>query len=99
MQGNFLRSLGQIVRYLLLGLVLFYIVDWGQFEVRLRRGSGMGSISVEQYLRTPLKGQKLEFDYLGAADQNCARAMFPQYVASQWVPPCWWLQRHRQKWQ
>jgi hypothetical protein len=76
-----------------------YVADWSVFAVRLRYGSGLRTVTVEQYLQTPLKGQKIEFDYLGAADQSCARALFPQRVAAQWVLPCWWLKRHTVRWQ
>jgi hypothetical protein len=91
--------LGQTLKFLLLALVLFYLADWGTFAVRLKRGTGLKNVTVEQYLSTPLKGQKIEYDYLGTAERSCSRAVFPQYVASQWIPPCWWLQRHNQAWQ
>jgi hypothetical protein len=90
---------GQIAKCLLLGLILLYLLDWGVFELRRARGNGMGSVSVEQYLQTPLKGQKAEYDYLGTAEQTCSRTLFPQYAASQWNPPCWWLQRHKAQWE
>jgi hypothetical protein len=81
-----LRHLGQTAKYLLISLALLYAADWSAFEARLVRGAGLGSVPMEQYLKTSLKGG------------NCARAMFPQYAASQWNPPCWWLERHRQRW-
>ena len=93
-----LGYLRRTAKYLAIGLALLYAADWGVFEVRLLRGVGLRSIPVEQYLKTSLKGSKTEYDYMGTADTNCARAIFPQYAASQWNPPCWWLERHRQKW-
>jgi hypothetical protein len=89
---------GRLAKYLLIGLAIFIIADWCAFEVRLMRGSGLASQQVDQYLKTPLKGEKLEYDYLGSASENCARAVFPQYAASQWNPPCWWLARHSVSW-
>jgi hypothetical protein len=85
--------------YLLITLVVLYAVDAGVFEVRLSRGAGLQSIPVDQFLKTPLKGQKAEYDYLGTGNENCARALFPQYAASAWNPPCWWLKKHSVNWQ
>jgi len=99
MRTHSLRNIGQTAKYLLISLVLLYAMDWSVFEVRLLRGAGLRSVPVEQYLKTSLKGGKAEYDYMGTADENCSRAMFPQYAASQWNPPCWWLERHKQRWQ
>ena len=85
--------------YLLLCLAVLYVVDFGVFEIRQASGQGLGSVSVEQYLKTQLKGNKAEYDYLGAADESCSLAIFPQYAGSAWNPPCWWLKRHSQRWQ
>ena len=98
MRIHALRKLGQTAKYLLISLALLYAVDWSVFEVRLVRGAGLRSVPVEQYLTTSLKGGKAEYDYMGTADENCSRAIFPQYAASQWNPPCWWRERHRQHW-
>jgi hypothetical protein len=84
---------------LLIGVVLLYLLDWGIFQLQRGRGSGMGTVSVERYLATPLKGSKAEYDYLGNADENCSKTLFPQYSNSTWNPPCWWLQHHNQKWE
>jgi hypothetical protein len=94
-----LRFLGRPAKYLLIGLVVLYAADWGGFELRQVRGAGLGSVPVEQYLKTELKGSKTEYDYLGSADENCSRTAFPQYAASAFNPPCWWLKRHNQRWQ
>ena len=83
-------------RYLLIGAALAYAVDWSVFELR---GPAMSTVTVQQFLKTPLKGNKLEFDYLGTADASCSRTFFPQYAASAWNPPCWWLQRHKTRWE
>ena len=91
-------KIAQTAKYLLFGLALLYAADWSIFQVRLMRGTGMGTIPVEQYLVQQMKGNKAEYDYLGTQDKNCSRAMFPQYAGWQWNPPCWWLQRHRQRW-
>jgi len=93
-----LRHVGKAAQYLLIGLVLIYAADWAVFELRLNRGTGLQSVSVDQFLTTPLKGQKVEYDYLGTGTESCARAAFPQYAGSQWNPPCWWLKRHTVSW-
>jgi hypothetical protein len=90
---------GKAAKYLVMSLAILYLLDAAIFEVRRARGTAMGSIRVEQYLQTPLKGSKAEYDYLGTADEACARTLLPQYASSQWNPPCWWLQRHNAQWQ
>jgi len=99
MRSHSLRIIGLIAKYLLIGLAVLYVADWGLFEIRLARGAGLGSVPVEQYLKTPLKGDKTEYDYLGTANQNCSLTALPQYAASALNPPCWWLKRHNQRWQ
>jgi len=94
-----LEILGKGAKYLLIGLVALYVLDWSVFEVRRVRGTAMGSVAVEQYLQTSLKGDKAEYDYLGTANQTCSRTIFPQYETSQWDVPCWWLERHKARWQ
>ena len=94
-----LRYVGHTAKYLLIALVVSYAANAGVFEVRLIRGAGLQSVPVDQFLQTPLKGQKTEYDYLGTASENCARAIFPQYAAAQWNSPCWWLKRHTVSWQ
>lgn len=94
-----LEILGEAAKFLLVGLAVLYVLDWTVFEARRARGTAMGSVAVEQYLQTPLKGSKAEYDYLGTANQVCSRTLFPQYAASQWNSPCWWLERHKAQWQ
>ena len=45
-------------------LVVLYLGDWAVLRVRAG-GQASSSVQVEQFLRTPLKGQKEEFDYMG----------------------------------
>jgi hypothetical protein len=72
-----------------------YVVDYTTWFVRNTHGNAMGSIPVDTYLATPLKGNKAEYDYLGTAPQPCARALFPHGGA----PACWWLARHTSQWE
>jgi hypothetical protein len=90
---------GKAAKYALIGLAILYLLDWSVFEVRRMRGTAMATVAVEQYLQTPLKGSKAEYDYLGSSNQSCARSLLPQYAASTWNPPCWWLAQHKAQWQ
>lgn len=94
-----MKILGLAAKYLLIGVVVLYALDWIVFEIRQVRSTGMSSISVEQYLATPLKGSKAEYDYLGTANVNCSRTLMPQRAASTWNAPCWWLARHKAQWE
>jgi hypothetical protein len=88
------RLLGQFVKYLLAFALVLYVGDWVVFEVAVHRQAAIGSVQVERFLGTRLKGEKEEYDYLGTQDVSCARAIFPR--ASN--PPCWWVERHREQW-
>jgi len=93
------RAVSRAVTGVLIAVAAVYAADWAFFELRLARGTAMGSVVVERYLKMPLKGNKEAFDYLGTAEENCARTLLPQYAASAWNPPCWWLAGHRTRWQ
>lgn len=99
MRIDSVSKFGKTAEYLIVCLALLYAADCIVFEARLASGVGLGSVQVETYLKTSLKGNKAEYDFIGAADENCSRTVFPQYAASQWNPPCWWLKRHTQRWQ
>lgn len=79
---------------LVLSLAL-WVGDWAVFRLKVARGQGYGSVQVEEYLATALKGNKEEFDYLGQAQVSCARSLFPHGGAM----PCWWQKRHPQEWE
>ena|SRR6266702_8791293 len=93
------QKFGRFLKYLLCTLLIAYLCDWSFFEFRMIRGTAMGSVSVDEYLKTPLKGSKVEYDFLGTVEARCSRTAFPQYSASTWNPPCWWLERHKTRWQ
>ena len=71
-----------------------YLGDAVVLQVKVRRGSAYQVIQVDQFLTTPLKGQKNEYDYNGQISVTCVRAMYPQ-LGSQ---PCWWVERHKTQW-
>lgn len=84
-----------IVRILLAVLVLaasIYAGDWVVF--RARKGP-VGVIQVNQLLATPLKGNKMEYDFMGVVPVNCSRSIFPQNGN----PACWWVERHKTQWE
>ncbi len=93
------RILSQAARYFLISLVTLYALDFAIFHARQLRGGGLDTVAVDQFLSTPLKGDKAEYDYLGTVNQNCSRTLFPEYASSTWNPPCWWLRRHNTTWQ
>jgi hypothetical protein len=94
-----MRILGDAAKYFLISLAILYALDFGVFHLRQFRGGGLGTVAVDQFLATPLKGNKAEYDYLGTANQPCSQTLFPQYAASTWDPPCWYLRRHNATWQ
>lgn len=91
-----MRGIGKwLLRAMLLLAVLAlaaYAVDWSVYRLR---GSPHSSVVVSRFLAVPLKGQKTEYDYLGAADVSCAVALFSQDSSA----PCWYLQRHARQWE
>ena len=91
------RWIRQLIRFfpVLVGAAaLLYVGDWAVFEVRAAHGTAYGTVEVDQFLATPLKGQKTEYDLMGTTQETCSRSIFPQ----KWHPPCWWLKRHTSKW-
>jgi hypothetical protein len=50
----------------------------------------MGTVSVGTLIETPLKGNKMEYDWGGTADVDCSKSLFPQAGSG----ACWWLRRH-----
>ena len=72
---------------LVAGFVATYAGDWAIFKLR---GSPKSTVTVNGYLTVPLKGNKLEYDYLGSSDMPCSLSLFPQAGLS----PCWQLRRN-----
>jgi hypothetical protein len=76
-------------------LVLLYAGDWAALQLRLSHGTAYRTVDVNQFLATPLKGNKVEYDWTGVEKQRCTRSIFPQAGSS----ACWWLERHASQWQ
>ena len=76
-------------------LGLLYVGDWAVLRVRVSRGTAYGVVQVNQFLATPLKGNKVEYDLMGTAPMTCTHSIFPQ----RGNPACWWLERHKSQWE
>jgi len=83
--------LQQLGRWLIRGIlvlvavvVVAYASDWIAFKLR---GSPMSKVTINQFQTVPLKGTKIEYDYLGSADVPCSQSLFPQGGQS----ACWFL--------
>lgn len=88
------RVLWLAIRSLLAVLVVIYLADWAALRVKIARGTGYGTVQVDQFLGTQLKGNKEEYDYLGTVPESCSHSIFPHGAA-----PCWWLSRHTSHWE
>jgi hypothetical protein len=89
---------GRLVRLVMIMAVLtglLYLGDWLVLRVRVAHGTAYGVVQVNQLLATPLKGNKVEYDFMGTAPVKCTRSIFPQ----QGDPACWWLERHATQWE
>jgi hypothetical protein len=80
---------------LLICVGMVYIGDWVVLKVRVARGTAYSSVEVDQFLATPLKGEKVEYDMVGSFQQTCTRSIFPH----EGQPPCWWVRRHNTQWE
>ena len=78
---------------LLLGIV--YASDWLVLKRRVAQGSGYGTVEVNQFLATSLKGDKTEYDLTGTMEVKCVHSLFPH----QGFPACWRVERNKAQWQ
>ena len=72
---------------LVAAFVAAYGGDWAVYKLR---GSPSSTVTVNRFLSVPLKGNKIEYDYLGTGDVPCSVSLFPQGGQS----PCWHLRRN-----
>ena len=75
--------------------LLLVVADWAVFRLRVARGTGLASVEVRQFMATPLKANRTEYDYVDTIEQPCVRSVLPHQA----LPPCWWVQMHRDQWQ
>jgi hypothetical protein len=88
------RILSRAFQLLLATVVLVYLADWAVLRVKVSHGAGYGTIQVDEYLATPLKGNKDEYDFMGTTPTPCSHSIFPHGAA-----PCWWLAKHTSRWE
>jgi hypothetical protein len=93
--AKFLGLLVRLVVVLAVVTGLLYIGDWLVQRTRVAHGTAYGVVQVHQFLATPLKGNKVEYDLMGTVPVTCSRSIFPQ----QGNPACWWLERHSSQWE
>jgi hypothetical protein len=89
------KYFGRAVLGLLILVLILYIGDWVALKIRLARGTAYSSVEVDEFLATPLKGEKVEYDMVGSFQQTCTRSIFPH----EGQPPCWWVRRHNTVWE
>jgi hypothetical protein len=79
--------LGRVLVVLAAAFVVIYAGEWAVYKLR---GSPRSTVTVNRYITIPLKGNKLEFDYLGSMDVPCSVSLFSQAGQA----PCWQLRRN-----
>lgn len=72
------------------GFIALYLGDMAVYNLR---GSPQGHVHVNQTIVVPLKGNKQEYDYLGASDVPCSVSIFSQGGED----ACWMLRRNQNK--
>lgn len=88
------RVLWLAIRILIAAGVVVYFADWVALRAKVAHDAGYGSVQVDEFLSTPLKGNKDEYDFMGSVAEPCSHSIFPHGA-----PPCWWLQRHNTHWE
>ena len=74
-------------------IAAFIALYFGDMTVYKLRGSPQSSVHVNQTIVVPLKGNKQEYDYLGASDVPCSVSIFSQNGED----ACWLLRRNQNK--
>ena len=80
-------------RYLLIVLIgcsVLYGGDFLSLRLRLPRREMSGTVTVHTYYAVKLKSGRMEYDYAGDHDVDCANSLFPQLG----LKPCWYVSRH-----
>ncbi|MGA2848492.1 MAG: hypothetical protein ABSE46_05825 [Terracidiphilus sp.] len=81
---------GWLLRGILVLLVGFVVIYFGDYALFRLRGSPLSKVTINQFQSVPLKGTKIEYDYLGTSDVPCSQSLFPHAGQS----PCWYLRRN-----
>ena len=93
--ANWIERVSRVLVVTIVLLGVLYTGDWVVLRFRIARGTAYGSVDVDQFLSSALKGNKMEYDYEGTVHRSCSRSIFPQ----KGNPACWWLERHKSQWQ
>jgi hypothetical protein len=80
-------------RVVISALVALMGLYFGDMAVYRLRGSPQDHVHVNQTVLIPLKGNKQEYDYLGASDISCSVSIFSQGGEE----ACWELRRNQNK--
>lgn len=88
------RILWRSIQILLGIVVVIYLTDWAVLRIKMMHGTGYGTVQVDQFLSTALKGNKEQYDFMGTFPEICSHSIFPHAA-----PPCWWLSRHTSHWE
>lgn len=80
----------RVIVSVIAALIVLYLGDMAVYNLR---GSPQGHVHVNQSLVVPLKGNKQEYDYLGASDVPCSVSIFSQDGED----ACWILRRNQNK--
>jgi len=79
-----------VVVALLAAFITLYLGDMAVYKLR---GSPQGRVHVDQTIVVPLKGNRQEYDYLGASDVPCSVSIFSQNGED----ACWVLRRNKNR--
>ena len=82
-----MRWIQRVAIVLVAAFVVTYGGDWAIYKLR---GSPASTVAVNEMLSVPLKGNKIEYDYVGTTDVPCSVSLFPQAGQN----PCWYLRRN-----
>lgn len=85
------------VLWVMLGLVLLaaggFVADQVLWTLR---GSPARQVDVHVVTAMELKGHKEDYGTAETAVTRCGVMLTPSPSAGPWLPPCWWLERHRE---
>jgi hypothetical protein len=85
-------SVKQVLGFLLLALLLFYLGDYLSARFGFPGNRPIyGTVTVSKSYSVLQKNKKSELYFDPPADQACVNALFPHFG----VQPCWYLRRHK----
>jgi hypothetical protein len=90
------QLLGRWLLRILIAFAVFFLMAWiGDWTLFNLGGKPTSTVTVHRFMSIPLKGQKVESDYLGDFAVPCSRSLFPQGGND----PCWYLLRYPNQWE